>query len=138
MTFNKISTLIILGQTAKIILWGANLLKLLNCIKFWFQFRFKSRLCLLNGFCFIRAQECLKFKVWIFWEAHIIWKKSSSWFWRLLSKSPYLPKPWERFLQIFCVSQKVRTLKTKPNVEKGKMSPEIIELKWDFKNGLAP
>ena len=39
-------------------------------------------------------------------------KKSSSWFWRLLSKSADLSKPWGRFFQILCVSQKVRTLTT--------------------------
>ena len=37
-------------------------------------------------------------------------KKTSSWFWRLLSKSADLSKPWGRFFQILCVSQKVRTL----------------------------
>ena len=36
-------------------------------------------------------------------------KKSSSWFWSLLSKAD-LSKPWGRFFQILCVSQKVRTL----------------------------
>ena len=38
-------------------------------------------------------------------------KKSSSWFWCLLSKSADLSKPCGRFFQIFCVSQKFRTLK---------------------------
>ena len=51
-------------------------------------------------------------KVWTFWEAHIIWKKSSSWFWHLISKSADLSKPWGRFFQIMCVSQKVLTLMT--------------------------
>ena len=37
-------------------------------------------------------------------------KKSSSWFW--LSKSADLSKPWGRFFQILCVSQKVRPLIT--------------------------
>ena len=37
-------------------------------------------------------------------------KKSSSWFWHLLSKSADLSKPWGRFFQILCVSQKVRIL----------------------------
>ena len=37
-------------------------------------------------------------------------KKSSLRFWRLLSKSADLSKPWGRFFQILCVSQKVRTL----------------------------
>ena len=37
-------------------------------------------------------------------------KKSSSWFWNLLSKSADLSKPWGRSFQILCVSQKVRTL----------------------------
>ena len=37
-------------------------------------------------------------------------KKSSSWFWYLLSKSADLSKPWGRFYQILCVSQKVLTL----------------------------
>ena len=37
-------------------------------------------------------------------------KKCSSWLWRLLSKSADLSKPWGRFFQILCVSQKVRTL----------------------------
>ena len=50
------------------------------------------------------------YKVRTFWEAHIIWK-SSSWFWCLPSKSADLSKPWGRFFQILCVSQKVRTLK---------------------------
>ena len=40
-------------------------------------------------------------------------KKSSSWFWRLLNNSADLSKPWGRFFQILCVSQKVRTLQTK-------------------------
>ena len=35
-------------------------------------------------------------------------KKSSLWSWRLLSKSADLSKPWGRFFQILCVSQKVR------------------------------
>ena len=37
-------------------------------------------------------------------------KKKSSWFWRLVSKSADLSKPWGRLFQILCVSQKVRTL----------------------------
>ena len=37
-------------------------------------------------------------------------KKSSSWFWLLLSKSADLSKPWGRFFQILFVSQKVQTL----------------------------
>ena len=41
-------------------------------------------------------------------STHLI--KSSSWFWHLLSKSADLSKPWGRFFQILCVSQKVRTL----------------------------
>ena len=45
-------------------------------------------------------------KFWTFWEAHIIWKKKSSWFWCLLSKSADLSKDFFKF----CVSQKVRTL----------------------------
>ena len=49
-------------------------------------------------------------KVRTFWEAQIIWKKSSLLFWRLLSKSADLSKPWGRFFQILCVSQKVRAL----------------------------
>ena len=49
-------------------------------------------------------------KVRTFWEAHIIKKISSSWFWRLLSKSAGLSKPWGRFFQILCVSLKVQTL----------------------------
>ena len=44
-------------------------------------------------------------------------KKSSSWFWRLLSKSADLSKPWGRFFQILCVSQKVRTLSVKSTVK---------------------
>ena len=51
----------------------------------------------------------VQIKVRTFWEAHIIWKKSSSWFWRLQSKSADLSKPWGRLFQILCVSQKVRT-----------------------------
>ena len=43
-------------------------------------------------------------------------KKSSSWFWRLLSKSADLSKPWGRFFQILCVSPKVRTLLNYSNV----------------------
>ena len=37
-------------------------------------------------------------------------KKSSSWFWRLLSKSADLSKPQGRFFKILCASQRVRTL----------------------------
>ena len=37
-------------------------------------------------------------------------KKSSSYFWRLLSKSADLSNPWGRFFRILCISQKVRTL----------------------------
>ena len=33
-------------------------------------------------------------------------KKSSSWFWRLLSKSADLSKPWGRFFQILCALRK--------------------------------
>ena len=38
-----------------------------------------------------------------FGEAHIIWKRSSSWFWRLLIKSSDLSKPWEspNFIKIW-------------------------------------
>ena len=39
--------------------------------------------------------------------------RSSLWFWRLLSKLADLSKPWGRFFQVLCVSQKVRTLKIK-------------------------
>ena len=39
-------------------------------------------------------------------------KKSSSWFWRLLSKSADLSKPWGRFFQILCVFQKIQTVNT--------------------------
>ena len=46
-------------------------------------------------------------KVQTFWEVHIIWKKSSSWFGRLLSKCTNHE---EDFFQILCVSQKVQTL----------------------------
>ena len=37
-------------------------------------------------------------------------KKKSSWFWRLLTKSAHLSKPWGRFFHILCVSQKFQTL----------------------------
>ena len=43
-------------------------------------------------------------------EMHTNFKKSSSWFRRLLSKSADLSKPWGRFFQILSASQKVRTL----------------------------
>ena len=69
---------------------------------------------LLPNFGCYRRNNALKCpcmaKVRTFWEADIIWKKSSSWFWRLLSESADLSKPWGRFFQILCVSQKVRTL----------------------------
>ena len=37
-------------------------------------------------------------------------KKSSLWFWHLLIKSADLSKPWGRFSQMLCVSQKVWSL----------------------------
>jgi hypothetical protein len=45
-------------------------------------------------------------KVRSFWEANIIWKRSSSCFWRLLSKSADLSKPWGNFfLNFVCFSE---------------------------------
>ena len=63
-----------------------------------------------KSYCKSTILVIFTFKVRTFWEAHKIWKKSSSWFWHLLSKSADLSKPWGRFIQILCVSQKVRTL----------------------------
>ena len=58
----------------------------------------------------------LQSKVRTFWEEHIIWKKTSFWFWRFPSKSADFSKPWESwggFFQIFFVSLNVRTLTRK-------------------------
>ena len=54
--------------------------------------------------------------VWLRWFCVIVWFTLNLNFWYLkLSKSADLSKPWGRFFQNLCVSQKVRTL---PNLTK--------------------
>ena len=53
-------------------------------------------------------------KVRTFWEAHIIWNKSSSWFWRLLCKTADLSKPRGRFFLTYWQSSKWDTKDIRP------------------------
>ena len=71
------------------------------CVNYTFFFFFCIRI--------ITIISCLS-NVRTFWEIKMIWKRPSSWFWHLLSKSADLTNPWGRFFQILFVSQKVRTL----------------------------
>ena len=82
-----------------------------NVIRLWSCKKFQE-------FCLLKilhknkswTYQNLTLKFETLWEVHRIWKKSSSWFWHLLSKSADLSKPTGRFLEILRVSQKVRIL----------------------------
>ena len=107
---NEISRFLLLGQNFRSIVFSIartqlhvqtaeeRLLNFAKCILT--SLRYYYYLLLVGLFEFSRV------KVWTFCEAYIIWKKSSSWFWRLLSKSADLSKPWRIFFSNFvCFSE---------------------------------
>ena len=62
------------------------------CVNYTFFFFFCIRI--------ITIISCLS-NVRTFWEIKMIWKRPSSWFWHLLSKSADLTNPWGRFFSNF-------------------------------------
>ena len=86
---------------------------ILGCLYYTMYIVHRSGGTVLNSVGTSKSKTINVIKVRTFWEAHKIWKKSSSWFGRLLSKCTNHEK---YFFQIVCTSQKVRTLKSSKTI----------------------